>query len=148
MANLLNEDIHKQLSEIFHELEKPVVLLFFSDKKELCDNCEQTIQLLKEVASTTDKIIIKQSSLEEDAKTAEKYLIDKTPAIAVCVQDGDSLIDHGIRFYGVPSGMEFETFIQTILMVSKGEQGLEKETIAFLKDLKEPVHLQVFVTPT
>jgi len=33
-------------------------------------------------------------------------------------------------------------------MVSTGEHGLSTETLEKLKDLTEPVHLQVFVTPT
>jgi alkyl hydroperoxide reductase subunit AhpF len=148
MANLLNKDILKQLSEIFKELKKPVVLLFFRDNNDPAENCEQVNQLLEEVASTSNRIIVKQFSIEDDPKVTEKYGIDKTPAIVVCAKDGETLVDHHIHFYGIPSGMEFETFIQTIMMVSNNETDLEKETIAFLQDLQESVHLQVFVTPT
>jgi alkyl hydroperoxide reductase subunit AhpF len=148
MANLLNEDILKQLSEIFKALTKPVVLLLFIDNNDHCETCDQVSHLLEEVASTSNMIIVKQFSIKNDQQIAKKYGIDKTPAIVVCSQEGETLVDHQIHFYGIPSGMEFETFIQTIVMVSNGETDLEKETIAYLQDLKKPVHLQVFVTPT
>jgi alkyl hydroperoxide reductase subunit AhpF len=148
MVKLLNEGIHKQLSEIFKTLKKPVVLLFFSDKNDPCETCEQVSQLLEEVSSTSNMIGVKQFSIEDDPKVVEKYGIDKTPAIVLCTKEEETLIDQHIHFYGIPSGMEFETFIQTILMVSKNETDLEKETVAFLQALKKPVHLQVFVTPT
>ncbi len=148
MANLLNKDILRQLSEIFKALSRPVVLLFFNDNSDHCETCEQVSQLLEEIASISNMIIVKQFIIENAQQVAEKYGVEKTPAIVVCAQEGENLVDYHIHFYGIPSGMEFETFIQTIMMVSNGETDLEKETIAFLQDLKKPVHLQVFVTPT
>ncbi len=44
--------------------------------------------------------------------------------------------------YGIPSGYEFSTLIEDILMVSHRESGLSGETKALLHDLSEPLHLQ------
>ncbi len=57
-------------------------------------------------------------------------------------------VDHGIRFYGIPSGYEFTSLIEAIVSVSTGETGLSAESLEVLARLTEPVHLQVFVTPT
>jgi len=71
--------------------------------------------------------------------------IDKIPAIAVLGPDDT---DYNIRFYGIPSGYEFMSLLEAIKLVSAGQAELEPETLAFLEALEEPLHLQVFVTPT
>jgi alkyl hydroperoxide reductase subunit AhpF len=72
-----------------------------------------------------------------------KYKIDKIPATVIMGED-----DKGIRFYGIPSGYEFVTLLDTIKMVSAGQSGLGDKSREFLAQLKKPVHLQVFITPT
>lgn len=68
--------------------------------------------------------------------------------MVIAARDGDEIKDLGIRFLGVPSGHEFSTFINDLLIVSKRDSGLDPKTRAFLKQLDSPVQLQVFVTPT
>jgi glutaredoxin-like protein len=48
----------------------------------------------------------------------------------------------------MPSGYEFSTLINDILAVSRRNSGLTETTREFLKQLNQPVHLQVFVTPS
>jgi alkyl hydroperoxide reductase subunit AhpF len=78
-----------------------------------------------------------------DKEAVRKYSIDKIPATVV---EGEK--DYGIRFFGIPTGYEFGTLIEDIIMASKGDSGLQPETREALSELGEPVHLQVFVTPT
>ncbi|MEW6568358.1 MAG: hypothetical protein AB1449_09385 [Chloroflexota bacterium] len=82
-----------------------------------------------------------------DAALAEAYGIDKIPALAIR-RDGPRPKDIGIRFYGIPSGYEFGTLIEDILMLSRRDPGLEPETLGELSRLTSLVHIQVFVTPT
>jgi len=56
--------------------------------------------------------------------------------------------DRGIRFYGVPSGYEFATVLEDILMASRRDSGLSPASRQRLGKLEESLHLQVFVTPT
>jgi len=56
--------------------------------------------------------------------------------------------DYGIRFFGIPVGYEFITLLSSIIDVSKNESGLEETTKEELAKINEPVHVQVFVTPT
>ena len=62
--------------------------------------------------------------------------------------DGDPPADHGIKLYGVPAGYEFSTFIEDLRMLGAGQVTLSAETREALGRLTQPVHLQVFVTPT
>ncbi len=66
----------------------------------------------------------------------------------ITARDGDRLVDFGVRYAGVPSGHEFSSLIQDIILVSGRDSGLSQQTRDLLADLTEPVSLQVFVTPT
>jgi glutaredoxin-like protein len=79
---------------------------------------------------------------------ADLYGIDKIPAIAILRTEDGTDRDYGIRFYGIPSGYEFSSIIEDIIGVSKGESGLKPKSKQVLAELTEPVHFQVFVTPT
>jgi alkyl hydroperoxide reductase subunit AhpF len=69
--------------------------------------------------------------------------VDKAPAIAVIGKK-----DYGIRMFGIPSGYEFGSLIESIKLVSEGESGLSAETKKQVAKLTKPVKIQVFITPT
>lgn len=147
MAQLLNENIQDQIREVFADLKEPVHILFFGTQ-EHCDYCDDTLQLVQEVAALSDKISVEQHDLQADAALAAQYGVDKTPALVIAAKDNETITDYGVRLMGIPSGHEFTSLIQDILIVSQRDSGLSPETRAFLKGLDKPVQLQVFVTPT
>ena len=53
-----------------------------------------------------------------------------------------------IRFYGAPSGYEFMSLIEAILLASKGESGLSEDSRALVAAVDRPTAIKVFVTPT
>ena len=126
----------------FEELDQPVKLINFTQDVE-CMYCRETRQLMEEITELSDKITLEEYDFVADEDAVKRYSIDKIPATVV---KGDK--DYGIRFFGIPAGYEFGTLIEDIIMVSKGDSGLEPETRLALATLNEPVHLQVFVTPT
>jgi len=142
MALLGDEDRRFLTDHLAHSLDKPVRLLFFTQAI-ACQFCKETGQILEEVASLADKITLETYDFVADKPVAEEFGIDKIPATVVM-----SDVDHGIRFYGIPSGYEFTSLIEAIVSVSTGETGLSAESLEVLGRLTEPVHLQVFVTPT
>jgi glutaredoxin-like protein len=85
---------------------------------------------------------------DQEADLAAQYKIDKVPALAMMGNDGDELVDFGIRLYGIPSGHEFTSLVHDLVLASTRDSGLNAKTRAFLAGLDKPVHLQVFVTPT
>ncbi len=64
------------------------------------------------------------------------------------MRGGEQPKDYGIRYYGIPSGYEFSSLIEDIKLIASGESGLSAQTKQWVADLQDPVHLQVFVTPT
>lgn len=144
---LLNDEVLGQVNQVFEQLREPVEVLFFG-KKEDCEYCDDTLQLIQEVVDLSDKLGLQVYDLEEDAGIAQQYKVDKAPGLVLLGRDGDQLLDYGVRFAGIPSGHEFSSLIHDLVLVSGRDSGLGQETRDFLQGLTEPVHLQVFVTPT
>lgn len=147
MENILNDQIIKQINEAFTDLQEPVQVLYFGSR-ESCEYCEEAKQLFEEVAATSDKIELSVYDLQEDRDIAEKFNVTNAPGVVIAAREGAEVRDLGIRFSGIPSGHEFGTFINDILLVSRRDSGLSEKTREFLRNLDQPLHLQVFVTPT
>ena len=147
MTDLLNDDVRKQVSEAFDGLDEPVQILFFGSKEQ-CEYCDDTLKLVEEVASLSDKLSVQAFDVDANAEVAENYNVSLTPGLVIAAVGEDGPIDYGVRYAGIPSGHEFSSLIQDLLLVSGRDSGLSKQTRDFLADLKEPVYLQVFVTPT
>ena len=139
---ILSEDIQNRLKGELEGLPGKVKLVVFTQEFE-CAHCRENTSLAQEVASLSDKLDIEVHDFVLDKEAVERYGVDKIPAIAV---EGEK--DYGVRFYGVPAGYEFSSFIEAIKAVSAGESGLATKTKEALAGLKDPLHLQVFVTPT
>ena len=140
--SLLQDKDREQVHQLFAGLSNPVKLVMFTQELE-CEYCTQTRELVEEVASLSDTITVEVYNFALDKEKAKEYGVEKIPAVAVV---GDE--DYGIRFYGIPSGYEFTSLLESIVDVSAQDSGLSETTSAFLMDLKDPLHIQVFVTPT
>jgi len=155
MSGLLKDADRDLLKQEFAQLSNSVKLVFFTQALD-CEGCPVTQEILEEVAALSDKIQLEICNYAIDKAKAEKFKIALIPATAIVrvetvERDGATETterDYGIRFYGVPSGYEFASLIGDILDVSSGESGLSAETKAALAELTEPLHLQVFTTPT
>jgi glutaredoxin-like protein len=108
-----------------------------------CQFCEQTHELLSEVAELSDKLTLEVYDFVNDKEKVLQYGVDKIPATIV---EGEK--DYGIRFFGVPSGYEFSTLLSSIQEVSSKESGLSERTKGLLENIHTPMHIQVFITPT
>ena len=139
---ILSEEIRHRLQEELKGLSRKVKLVVFTQEFE-CEYCRENTALAQEVASLSDEIDIEVYNFALDKDAVERYGVDKIPAIVV---EGEK--DYGIRFYGVPAGYEFTSLIEAIKAVAAGESGLAPATKEALRRLQDPLHLQVFITPT
>ncbi len=144
--SLLQEKDRKQLMDLFAEMDAPAKLVLFTQEME-CQYCKDTRQIAEELTDLSDKLELEVYDFVADKEIVEAFNIDKIPAIAM-TRGGDEPKDYGIRYYGIPSGYEFSSLIQDIMMISKGDSGLSEETKSWVNQLESPMHLQVFVTPT
>lgn len=146
-VKVLDEQIVKQINDAFAEMKEPVQVLYFGSK-ENCEYCSETQQLLEEVAATHDKLELSVYDIQENEDVASQFNVSNAPGIVIAAKDGSTITDLGVQYSGIPSGHEFSTLINDILMVSRRDSGLSEKTREFLKNLSQPLHLQVFVTPT
>ena len=139
---LLDEKLKEQVREALGELANPVKLVMFTQEFE-CQFCRETRQLVEELAGVHEDVTAEIRDFVGDKDEVERYGIDKIPAIAVVGEK-----DYGIRLYGIPSGYEFSSLIESIRLVSSGTPELSADGLKFIQELDEPVHIQVYVTPT
>ncbi len=140
--SMLNDENREQVRKQFEELINPVQLVMFTQTIE-CEFCAETRDLVEELASLSDKVEAVIYNFVTDKDKADDYGVDKIPAIAVIGEK-----DYGVRFYGIPAGYELASLIEAIKTVSTGESRLSDATKEALAQIDEPVHFQVFVTPT
>ncbi|MGD0265067.1 MAG: thioredoxin family protein [Candidatus Methylomirabilota bacterium] len=139
---ILNERDRQELQAQLKILTGPVKLVNFTQEL-ACQYCRETEQLLREVKELSDKISLEVYNFQLDKEKVAEYRVDKIPATVV---EGSK--DYGIRFYGIPLGYEFVPFLEAVKDISRGDTDLAPETRAALAEVREPVHLQVFTTPT
>ncbi len=147
---LLDDRVQKQVRTALNDVKNPVRLVMFTqgDGGALeCAYCGETRQLVEEVAKLSDKIEVEIRDFQTDAELAKTYGVDKIPAIVV-LGGGQQPKHHGIRFYGIPSGYEFSSFIEDLRLVGGGPVALTPNTRQAIEKITRPVHIQVFVTPT
>lgn len=147
MENILNDQVTGQIRQAFAELSNPVQILFFGSQAG-CEYCGETQQMLTELSEIDPRLGLSVYDLKEDAALAAQYRVDKVPAIVIASKNGEQVLDLGVQFSGIPSGYEFSTLINDIILASKQTTTLGDATREFLRTLTKPLHLQVFVTPT
>lgn len=141
MAILSSTDAAR-VKDMLAGMTTPVRLAFFTQTLN-CDTCEPTGQILKELAALSDTITVEEHNFLLEQELAAGYGVDRVPAIVPLGQR-----DYGIRFFGIPSGYEFMSLLDAILLVSGGDSGLQDGSRALIADMPGALTLQVFVTPT
>lgn len=141
MGLLRDEDV-VEIRRRLGEMATPVKIIHFTQELNL-EYGRETRQVLEELSGLSDKLSLDVYDFILDKEKVSEYGVDKVPATVI--SNGR---DYGIRYYGMPAGYEFSTMLDAILDVSKGESGLEAESKEKLARLSQPLHLEVFVTPT
>lgn len=139
---LIRDEDAVEIRERLQKMTHPVKLVHFTQELNL-EYGRETRQLLAELAALSDKLSLEVYNFLIDKEKVAEYAVDKVPATVV--RNGK---DYGIRFFGIPAGYEFSTLLDAILAVSAGDTGLSEESREKLRQVSQPLHLEVFVTPT
>jgi len=129
-------------SKFERELTGEVRLVVFTQDFE-CDYCAVNREMAEELASLSSRIRLEVYDFARDSEKAERWGVDKIPATLLFGSR-----EYKVRYFGVPSGYEFSALLEDIVDVSRGVSRLSAETKKKLSELKTPIHIQVFVTPT
>ncbi|HWP43084.1 MAG TPA: thioredoxin family protein [Blastocatellia bacterium] len=140
LRNHFNERLASTVEMImFTERESPLII----PGKQPCETCAQTEQLLEEVASLSDKLTLTVREISSAAEEAAGFGIDRVPAFVV-----KGAARGRMRFFGIPSGYEFPSFIGDLVDASTGSTDLSEETRSYLASLAEDINIKVFTTPS
>jgi glutaredoxin-like protein len=132
-------------------LEGPVTLDLFIESKSAivvpgqpeCELCEETRELLEDVASLSDRITLSVHDVRTESDLARETGVRRVPTLVL-----RGAARGVVRYLGIPAGLEFGTLLEDLGAVSRGTTTLNQESRAKLASLTKPVHVQVFVTPT
>jgi len=148
---IISEEDQQYLREIFAErLEGDVTLQLYTQREsglivpgQECGTCRDTHQLMDELVALSDKLHLEVHDFYAEREQAEQLGVREIPAVVLQGQNKGTL-----RYIGAPAGYEFASLIEDLIDVARGSTGLQPETRAALAALSQPVHFQVFVTPT
>jgi len=98
---------------------------------------------MEELNHTGEKINFIHYDVDESPEEVKLYTIERTPAI-VLVNPKKGY--QGIKFNGIPAGHEVNSFISGILEVSGVGEIIPKSLLERILNIKEAVHIKVFVT--
>jgi glutaredoxin-like protein len=148
---LIEEDARKDVEEYLNvrfPSGSVAKILTFTAKEDgvVCESCDQVKQLARELADIAKgRIIAENHIFEESLDLVKKFRVKRVPATVV-TDEKNAL---AMKFYGMPSGYEFMALLDDVLDAAVGSPPrLNQSTIETLRRIPEPIHLQVFVTPT
>lgn len=129
------KEVHKQLEK----LEDKVKLVFFEGgESQYIDQIKEILDLMDE---SSEKVEIEMYN--EDSDEVKDYDVDKFPVIFI---EGKNKGE--IKFYGIPAGYEFGSFLNAVKLASSGNYHLESNSENFLEKLEKKLRLDVFFTPS
>jgi thioredoxin reductase (NADPH) len=134
----LPEDAKQVLVERFKVLKEKVVLEVFTAKNQENPFDELTVTFTQALGTLTDKIEVHLNTIGD--KKSKEFNVTRSPTVLISPQR------YKLRYTGAPFGEEGRSFIETIIMVSRSESHLSDASKKILSKLKEPRHVQVFVT--
>lgn len=138
----LNEEVKNQLSEILSGMKDEVNILVFT-KEEPCETCEETRDFLNEFASVSDKLNLEMLDIKADALKANDYNVTLTPSIVLLDKERNY---KRIKFNGIPTGHEINSFISSLMEVSGNTSKLPADISERLSKISKPMNIKVFVT--
>lgn len=131
-SSFLNAEMRKQLLEVFEKFEQEVIVKAVIGQDAVSAELESFVN---ELVGIHDKV-----KSEIDDKTLQTG--DAKPYLDICNGQGSV----GIRYYSVPGGHEFNSFVVALYNASGAGQSIGKNTEQRIKELKRKHLLQVMAT--
>lgn len=141
--SVLNEEVRDQLRQILSTMQGEVKLLSFTEAGE--ELGENLMAFMSEISELSDKLSYESLEFSKSNPSPEmtRYGIERAPSFLVLNSDGE---DKGMRFYGLPSGYEINSFLSAVIEQSGAEEELPEELTDRIRAITKPVNIKVFVT--
>jgi len=146
MPQLLSPEDREYLTREFEKLTRDVPITVVTHESSLVVPGEEVPygkevkEIMTELASLSPHIkLAVEDAQPSNADKLRALRVERLPAI---------ILGERQRYYGLPAGYEFSTMIAAILDLGSDASPLKPEVAQKLGELKQSVHIQVFVTPT
>ncbi len=141
--SLMTDDVKAEVKEFLGGLDKPVTVHVYPMAGNPASDAVE--ELWRDLSAINPKVVVATEGVRPAPRPPETP-DDLESAIAAFSVDGT---DTGIRYLGFPGGHEFGPMLQILRDLSTDTPPeLSAAARDYLSQLKGPVHLEVFVTPT
>lgn len=137
----LSEDLRSQLREIFKKFVSPVKLVAILDEyKELSGDIKK---LLLELDELSEKITVSLYKKGENISLEKNIDAQDYPTIAI-LDSNDNY--RGVKFTGLPSGHELNSFILAMYNIAGPGQAISEELLKEIETIDKPIKLKIAVS--
>ncbi len=141
MANQPSDDT-TLLDQMLEGLKDPITIVAHEHPQKN-ETLEEFKRKVDELAEKYELISVKYVQEEGESGDNVEHLVDHFPAFVIVDKKKK---DHGIRFYGCPSGNIFKSLVKVISMISTGEHGIEDDILEMAKKIGD-TDVQTLITP-
>lgn len=133
------QDLASRVRLDFFSLRKTSIYVPGRDE---CVYCDEERAMLGEIAALSSRIALTEHDFDSERQVAASFGVEHVPAVVI-----RGVTNRAIRFLGLPGGVQFTPFVETIINASRGEVPLEQDAARQLKRLKSGLRLRLMVTP-
>ena len=128
--SFIDSAMRAQLVQVFARFENEVVIHGYLDDSELAKEMEG---FMGEIKGISDKVLCKASKISEE----------RAPYLQIEKTDGAST---GIRFYAMPGGHEFNSFVLSLYNVAGPGQAIELEDEEKINAISKDIDIKVLIS--
>ncbi len=140
--SFMDQNTADEVKKRLDALEGDVKIIFFKEAL-MCQTCGPAEDFFRELSQLSPKLKLEVYNRVTDAEKAAAYGVTLTPAAVIEGPKGAR-----VKFFGIPAGYEFVSLLEAVKNAVSPALELQPETLAALAEVKAPVNIKVFVTPT
>ena len=131
----ITTEMRAQLKELFGKFSSKITLKALLDKSPLASQMEGFLNELSGISDHVECLVSRESDQTAPSETL--------PALCVLRADGT---ESGIRFYGIPGGHEFNSFVIGLYNAAGPGQAITKEEEERIGNINKPIDIKVAVS--
>lgn len=141
MTELIGKADASEIASLFRShLSESVRILLFASRDGRPDE-RQTLKLLQELASLTDKLRVETFGPEESPEIAASLGVSRTPTVIIARGK-----ETNVRYVGVPGGRQLGALVEDIVDASRASLSMDGRVRSTIDRVERPVKIRVFVT--
>jgi alkyl hydroperoxide reductase subunit AhpF len=140
---LMSDSVRQEVQAFLQRMDRPVTIRLYPHPGDPASDAME--QLLGELSEMTPRLTVAKET-RPAVPIPPETAADLTSSVAVLEVEGQPT---GVRYLGFPGGHEFGAFLEDLVLVSTGAPAqLGPAAKQYVEALTEPIHIEVFVTPT